>query len=40
MCGHGHFDASSYTRYLAGELEDYELPEERIQHALKTIPAV
>jgi tryptophan synthase beta chain len=40
MCGHGHFDASSFTRYLAGELEDFELPEERIQHALETIPAV
>ncbi len=40
MCGHGHFDASSYERFLAGELEDYELPEERIQHALETIPAV
>jgi tryptophan synthase beta chain len=40
MCGHGHFDASSYDRFLAGELEDYELPEERIQHALETIPAV
>ena len=40
MCGHGHFDASSYTRYLEGELEDFELPEERIQHALETVPSV
>jgi tryptophan synthase beta chain len=40
MCGHGHFDASSYDRFLAGELEDLELPEARIQHALETIPAV
>jgi tryptophan synthase beta chain len=40
MCGHGHFDASSYDRYLAGELEDFELPEERIQHALETVPVV
>jgi tryptophan synthase beta chain len=40
MCGHGHFDASSYERFLAGDLEDYELPEERIAHALETIPAI
>jgi len=40
MCGHGHFDAVSYTRYLEGELEDFELPEERIEHALETVPSV
>jgi tryptophan synthase beta chain len=40
LCGHGHFDAASYTRYLEGELEDYELPQERIEHALETVPAV
>jgi tryptophan synthase beta chain len=40
MCGHGHFDAASYTRYLEGELEDFELPEERIEHALETVPQV
>ena len=32
--------SASYERYLAGELEDYELPEERIQHALETVPAI
>jgi predicted alternative tryptophan synthase beta-subunit len=40
LCGHGHFDATSYTRYLDGELEDYELPQERIEHALETVPSV
>jgi tryptophan synthase beta chain len=40
LCGHGHFDLAAYERYLAGTLEDYELPEERIQHALETVPAV
>ena len=40
LCGHGHFDLASYERYLAGQLEDYELPEERIQHALETVPAL
>ncbi len=38
MSGHGHFDLSSYDRYLDDELEDFELPQERIEHALKTIP--
>jgi tryptophan synthase beta chain len=40
LSGHGHFDASSYDRFLAGDLEDLELPDERIQHALETVPAV
>jgi tryptophan synthase beta chain len=40
MCGHGHFDAASYTRYLEGELEDFELPQDRIEHALEAVPSV
>ncbi|CAN5836847.1 TrpB-like pyridoxal phosphate-dependent enzyme [soil metagenome] len=40
LCGHGHFDLTSYERYLSGALEDYELPQERIEHALETVPAV
>jgi tryptophan synthase beta chain len=40
LCGHGHFDVTSYERYLAGALEDYQLPEERIQHARATVPAI
>ncbi len=40
MSGHGHFDLSSYDRYLDGELEDYELPQERIDHALEALPKV
>lgn len=40
LCGHGHFDLSSYERYLAGALEDYELPQERIEHALEALPKV
>ena len=26
LCGHGHFDLSAYDDYLAGDLEDLELP--------------
>jgi tryptophan synthase beta chain len=40
LCGHGHFDVTAYERFLAGELEDFELPEERIQHALEAVPAI
>lgn len=38
--GHGHFDLSSYERYLSGGLEDYSYPEEKIQEALKSLPKV
>ena len=40
LCGHGHFDLAAYERYLAGTLEDFELPQERIEHALETVPSV
>jgi len=38
--GHGHFDLESYDSYFAGELEDYELPEEEIQKALALLPDI
>ena len=38
--GHGHFDLASYERYLSGQLEDYELPEEKIKEALAQLPPV
>ena len=38
--GHGHFDLAAYDKFLAGELEDYELPEEEIQKALASLPKV
>jgi tryptophan synthase beta chain len=40
LCGHGHFDLSAYERYLAGRLEDYEYPAERVAAALESLPAV
>ena len=40
LCGHGHFDLSSYERYLTGSLEDFELPQERIRVALEGLPTV
>ncbi len=38
--GHGHFDLTAYDNYLAGELEDYPLPEEDLQKALSGLPQV
>jgi tryptophan synthase beta chain len=38
--GHGHFDLSAYERYLAGALEDFEYPAERVAAALRALPSV
>ncbi|MQA87375.1 MAG: TrpB-like pyridoxal phosphate-dependent enzyme [Streptosporangiales bacterium] len=38
MCGHGHFDLSAYDRYLSGQMEDFELSQERIDAALTRLP--
>ncbi len=40
LCGHGHFDLSSYERYLTGDLEDYEYPREKVEAALAALPVV
>ncbi len=40
LCGHGHFDLASYDAYLAGELEDYDYPEEKVAAAQERIPVV
>ncbi|MBK5267773.1 MAG: TrpB-like pyridoxal phosphate-dependent enzyme [Acidimicrobiia bacterium] len=40
LCGHGHFDLASYDAYLAGELEDYDYPEEKVLAAQERIPVI
>ena len=40
LSGHGHFDLSSYERYLHGALEDYEYPAEKVAAALAGLPKV
>ncbi len=40
LSGHGHFDLSAYERYLAGSLEDYEYPADRVREALAAVPVV
>jgi len=36
--GHGHFDMGSYEKYFAGDLVDYEYPEEKVREALEKLP--
>jgi tryptophan synthase beta chain len=40
LSGHGHFDLTAYERYLAGALEDYEYPADRVAEALAAVPVV
>ncbi len=40
LSGHGHFDMTSYDRYFAGELEDFDYPEEAIKESLANLPKV
>jgi tryptophan synthase beta chain len=38
--GHGHFDMAAYNSFLTGDLQDYDLPQERIDQALAEMPEV
>ena len=40
LTGHGHFDMAAYDRYFAGDLIDYDYPEEAIEESLAHLPAV
>jgi tryptophan synthase beta chain len=40
LCGHGHFDLSAYEDFRAGELADFELPDEQIDESLAAVPSV
>jgi len=40
LCGHGHFDMTAYQAYLAGDLVDYEYPEEKVAAAMARVPVV
>ena len=40
LCGHGHFDMAAYTDYLAGQLQNYDYPDEEIAAALSGLPVV
>jgi len=36
--GHGHFDMAAYDAYYAGQIVDYEYPEELIRDSLSRLP--
>ncbi len=40
LSGHGHFDLAAYESYLAGKLEDYEYPREKVEEALSHLPKI
>ena len=40
LSGHGHFDLGAYEAFLAGKLQDYEYPAEKIEEALRAVPKV
>ena len=40
LSGHGHFDMAAYDRYFAGELEDFDYPDEALNKALHNLPDV
>jgi len=40
LSGHGHFDLSSYEKYLQGGLEDFEYPADKVAAALAGLPKV
>lgn len=40
LSGHGHFDLSSYNKYLAGELQDYSYSDEAVAAIPQHLPQV
>lgn len=40
LSGHGNFDMAAYTEYFAGNLQNYEYPEEEVAMALAGLPSV
>jgi tryptophan synthase beta chain len=39
LCGHGLLDLTAYGDYLAGELQDFDLPAPALEAALASLPA-
>jgi tryptophan synthase beta chain len=40
LCGHGHFDLAAYEAYLAGQMVDEDVTDERLATALAGLPQV
>jgi tryptophan synthase beta chain len=40
LCGHGLLDLAAYSSYQAGQVKDFELPEQALAEALSGVPTV
>jgi tryptophan synthase beta chain len=40
LCGHGMLDMAAYDKYFAGEIVDYDYPEDKVAAALEHLPKV
>ncbi|MEU1731210.1 TrpB-like pyridoxal phosphate-dependent enzyme [Streptosporangium sp. NPDC020145] len=40
LSGHGHFDLGAFDAYLAGQLEDYAIPQAQLDEALSRLPKI
>ncbi len=40
LSGHGYFDMQAYQDYMAGKLQDFAHPQDKIDHALCEVPQV
>jgi hypothetical protein len=40
LSGHGYFDMTSYEKFITGQLQDNEFPEDQMIEALKHLPDV
>ncbi len=38
LCGHGLLDMAAYDRYFAGDMVDYDYPEDKVRDALTRLP--
>lgn len=40
LSGHGHFDMTSYQKYLSGSLVDFAYSSEAVTESIKSLPQV
>ena len=40
LSGHGYLDMTAYADFLAGKIQDYAYPDEKIREALKNLPVI
>jgi tryptophan synthase beta chain len=40
LSGHGYFDMTAYDNYLAGNLQDFAYPAEKVAEAMKEVPVL